>query len=266
MNKHFLILCATAIVTIYGQLPPLVCTNLGEACWHGAWLDAPKSKYASFQEIRYALAPTGNLRFKSPEKYMPSGGISFDVSNESTVFCPQMAQNLDGSFTLDGVEDCLFLNVYVPQKAIDDKDLKLPVMVFIHGGSLITGSGNFRDYGPIHFMDQDVVLVTINYRLGPFGFFFMGEDHVSGNAGLKDQVMALQWVQDNIQSFGGDPNLVTIFGESAGSFSVSVHILSPLSVNLFHRSIMQSRSAIGEDLELQGPAVLSQIYSFAIFL
>ena len=164
------------------------------------------------------------------------------MGNESTVFCPQI-----NGFTLDGVEDCLFLNVYVPKKAIDDQDLKLPVMVFIHGGALITGSGNFRDYGPLHFMDKDVILVTINYRLGPFGFFFMGDEMVSGNAGLKDQVMALQWVQDNIWSFGGDPNSVTIFGESAGSFSVSVHILSPLSVHLFHRAIMQSRSAIGEE-------------------
>ena len=245
MNKHFLILLATAVVTTYSQSRPTVCTDV-DLCYHGAWLDAPNSKYASFQEIRYALAPTGNLRFKSPSKYLPSG--IYDVSNESTVFCPQMNQNLDGSFTLDGVEDCLFLNVYVPKKAIDDQDLKLPVMVFIHGGSLITGSGNFRDYGPLHFMDKNVILVTINYRLGPFGFFFMGDEMVSGNAGLKDQVMALQWVQDNIQSFGGDPNSVTIFGESAGSFSVSVHILSPLSVHLFHRAIMQSRSAIGEEI------------------
>ena len=174
------------------------------------------------------------------------------MGNESTVFCPQI-----NGFTLDGVEDCLFLNVYVPKKAIDDKDIKLPVMVFIHGGSLITGSGNFRDYGPLHFMDKDVILVTINYRLGPFGFFFMGDDMVSGNAGLKDQVMALQWVQDNIQSFGGDPNSVTIFGESAGSFSVSVHILSPLSVDLFHRAVMQSRSAIGEKNYASGLSSIS---------
>ena len=153
-------------------------------------------------------------------------GISgtYDVSNESTVVCPQI-----NGFTLDGVEDCLFLNVYVPKKAIDDNDIKLPVMVFIHGGSLITGSGNFRDYGPLHFMDKDVILVTINYRLGPFGFFFMGDDMVSGNAGLKDQVMALQWVQDHIASFGGDPNRVTLFGQSAGAASSSHLMLSPLS-------------------------------------
>merc|ERR1711910_295392 len=105
--------------------------------------------------------------------------------------------------------------------------------------------GNFDEFGPRYIIDKDVILVTVNYRLGPFGFLFMGDDMVSGNAGLKDQVMALQWVQDNIQSFGGDPNAVTIFGESAGSFSVSVHMLSPLSANLFQRAIMQSRSAIG---------------------
>ena len=95
-------------------------------------------------------------------------------------------------------------------------------------------------YGPDHFIEKDVVLVTINYRLGPLGFTFMN-DSVPGNAGLKDQVLALQWVQDNIGQFHGDNSAVTIFGESAGAFSVSVHMLSPLSANLFQRVIMQSR-------------------------
>merc|ERR1712223_1654687 len=122
---------------------------------------------------------------------------------------------------------------------------KLPAMAWIHGGSPITGSNNFDEAGPGYIIDEDVILVTVNYRLGPFGFLFMGDDNVSGNAGLKDQVMALEWVQENIANFGGDPDTVTIFGESAGSFSVSVHLLSPLSVDLFHRAIMQSRSAIG---------------------
>ena len=102
-------------------------------------------------------------------------------------------------------------------------------------------------------MDKEVILVTINYRLGPLGFLFMADASVSGNAGLKDQVMALQWVQDNIADFGGDPDAVTIFGESAGSFSVALHLLSPLSENLFHRAIMQSRAAMGPGWDIITP-------------
>ena len=91
---------------------------------------------------------------------------------------------------------------------------------------------------------EEIILVTINYRLGPLGFIFMNSS-APGNAGLKDQVMAFHWVQDNIAQFGGDPERITIFGQSSGSFSVSVHMLSPLSANLFQRAIMQSESAIG---------------------
>ena len=241
MNKH-IILLTVYLLHVNCQTYPTVCLERN-LCYQGAWLNSKASKFASFQGIRYAVPPIGDLRFKSPQKYHEEGIIN--VSNEHKVMCSQMDQKLDGSFTIRGQEDCLLLNVYVPDIAFNDPQVRLPVMVWIHGGSLTTGSNNYQDYGPIHFINKNVIIVTINYRLGPFGFLVLGNDMVPGNAGFKDQVLALHWVQENIANFGGDPGSVTIFGESAGSFSVSLHLLSPLSKNLFQRAIMQSRSAIG---------------------
>ena len=92
-----------------------------------------------------------------------------------------------------------------------------PVMVWIHGGAFVSGSGTFNDYGPQYFMDNGVIVVTVNYRLGPLGFLSTATEEIAGNLGLWDQAMALLWVKENIQYFGGDPDLVTLFGESAGS-------------------------------------------------
>ena len=125
-----------------------------------------------------------------------------DVSEDSTASCAQldMVTNIP-----EGEEDCLFLNVYVP----DDVDELMPVMIWIHGGALKTGSKSFNEYGPMHFIDRGIVVVVINYRLGPFGFLSLGNDVAPGNAGLLDQIMAFQWVQDHIQSFSGDKDKVT---------------------------------------------------------
>ncbi|XP_043190990.1 pyrethroid hydrolase Ces2a-like [Amphibalanus amphitrite] len=142
--------------------------------------------------------------------------------------------------TLEGT-DCLFVNVYTRQLPGRENTLTgLPVMVYIHGGGFYVGSGDSDIYGPHYFMDEPVVLVTFNYRLGPFGFFTTHDEAAPGNYGLLDQVLLLQWVQDNIAAFGGDPKLVTIFGQSAGGASVSLLVLSPLGRGLFHRAISQS--------------------------
>lgn len=125
----------------------------------------------------------------------------------------------------------------------------LPVMVFIHGGGYETGEAGM--YGPKHLLDSDVILVVPNYRLGPFGFLHLEEDKSSsgelptGNQGLWDQRLALQWVKHNIKAFGGDPDNVTLFGESAGGFSVSYHIISQQSKGLFDKAIIQSGSLLG---------------------
>jgi carboxylesterase type B len=150
--------------------------------------------------------------------------------------CPQ----LDIGNNPIGEEDCLKLNVYVPDIVED----LMPVMVWIYGGGLETGSNNFGDYGPLRFLDKGILVVTIKYRLGPFGFLSLGTDIVPGNAGLLDQVLALKWVQDNIASFNGDSDKVTVFGESAGSASVAYHLLSPRSKRLFQRGIFQSGTAL----------------------
>ena len=161
---------------------------------------------------------------------------TYDISEESDIACPQFESEQYGR------EDCLFLKIQVPESVFENPGSSLPVMIFIHGGSLLTG--DYGNFGPNEFMQRNIVTVAINYRLGPLGFLAMGNEMVPGNAGLRDQNMAIKWVKDNIQNFGGNPDLITIFGESAGSFSVSAQIISPLSKGLFRRAICQSGPAI----------------------
>uniref|UniRef100_A0A182Q3X2 carboxylesterase n=1 Tax=Anopheles farauti TaxID=69004 RepID=A0A182Q3X2_9DIPT len=137
-----------------------------------------------------------------------------------------------------GSEDCLHLNVYTP-KMLRHGD-PLPVMVFIHGGAFKYGSGNSDCYSPEPLLEQNVVVVTFNYRLGPLGFLHLPSQGVEGNAALKDQLEVLRWVARNISHFNGDPGNVTLFGESAGAYAVHMHLLSPLSTKLFHKAICQS--------------------------
>ena len=221
---------------VLGEHLPHVCVDQG-ACYNGSWLSGGKSNttYAAFQGIKYAQAPIGNLRFRPPVPFVPEENEVFDVSKESKIACIQIPGGKD-----EGQEDCLLLNVYVPKDIMEDPETKGAVMFFIHGGGFGTGSGIYSEYGPQHFMDRGVIMVMINYRLGPFGFLTLGNEIVPGNAGFRDQGLAMQWVQDNIANFGGDPGSVTIFGESAGGFSVASHILSPMSENLFQKAIIQS--------------------------
>ena len=130
-------------------------------------------------------------------------------------------------------EDCLFLNVYVPTS--HTKDGNLPVMVWLTGGAFLGGGGVW--YSPGFWMVHGIIFVTVNYRVGPFGFLTLGNNEAPGNAGMLDQLMALEWVRDNIANFGGDPNQVTLAGESAGSYSAFYHLVSPRSRGLFQRVI-----------------------------
>ncbi|XP_068116474.1 pyrethroid hydrolase Ces2e-like isoform X3 [Hyperolius riggenbachi] len=138
-------------------------------------------------------------------------------------------------------EDCLYLNVFTP--ADRGPDAKLPVMVFIHGGGLMMGAAMMFE-GFALSAHENVVVLSIQYRLGILGFYSTGDSRAPGNYGFLDQVEALRWVQKNIKAFGGDPNLVTIFGESAGGLSVSALVLSPLTKGLFHRAIAESGVAL----------------------
>ncbi|KAJ8664908.1 hypothetical protein QAD02_006570, partial [Eretmocerus hayati] len=147
--------------------------------------------------------------------------------------------------TLDiiGVEDCLYINVYTPWTDFPG-DKSYPVMVWIHGGAFRNGDSSITLFRPDLMVQEDVVVVTFNYRLGAFGFLNLHHDDASGNAGLKDQNMALKWVQKNIANFGGDPNQVTIVGDTAGAVSVYLHLISDMSAGLFQQSISMSGSPL----------------------
>nr|AJP62547.1 carboxylesterase [Oxya chinensis] len=194
--------------------------------------------YYSFQGIPYASPPVGPLRFKPPQPAEPWTGVR-DATKEGNV-APQLSETTRQYM---GDEDCLFLNVYTPQMPSESEGGVKPVMVWIHGGGYTVGSGNSDMYGPDYLLNHDVVVVTLNYRLGVLGFMSTGDSVVTGNMGLKDQVMALRWVKENISAFGGDADNITIFGESAGSRACHLHVLSPMAKGLFHRAICQSSVA-----------------------
>lgn len=174
------------------------------------------------------------MRFKDPVPNKPWPGVVKDC----TVYGPYCMQpNMNNDFNVS--EDCLHLNVFTKNLAINGViDQLKPVIVFVHGGGFLSGSA--MEHDPIYMMERDVVLVTINYRLGVFGFAAVGMKDIPGNAGLKDQTLAFQWVQKNIVHFGGNPRNVTIAGLSAGGFSVTAHMVSPMSEGLFHNVIAMS--------------------------
>lgn len=217
----------------------IVRTDCGPIC--GLEVKSPETniRYVSFQGIPYARPPVGELRFKPPEPVEPWTEVK-DCCQERDV-CMQYHMYLRH---LQGSEDCLFLNVYTPQLAAWGVS-KMPVMVRLHGGGFTTGSGNTDMYGPDFIVSERVVLVTLNYRLGVFGFLCVDEPgDGQGNVGLKDQVAALRWVQRNISKFGGDPKQVTIAGESAGGTSAHLHMMSPMSRDLFSSVISESGFAL----------------------
>jgi para-nitrobenzyl esterase len=207
-------------------------------------------KVKAFMGLPYAAAPVGDLRWKAPQPVAAWKGV-----RDATKFGAHCAQGrvFDDMVFQDGEasENCLFLNVYTPANATDKS--KLPVMFWIHGGGY-SGGGSSEPRHNGDFMPlKGVVLVTINYRLGVFGFLATAdlakEAHgVAGNYGLADMVAALQWVKVNIGQFGGNPGNVTIFGESAGSFAVSTLMASPAARGLFHKAIGESGGAFGGSL------------------
>lgn len=196
-----------------------------------------------FLQIPFAKPPVGALRWKAPVAPEPWTGVR--EQTEFAASCPQLA---DQGAPASTEEDCLYLNVWAPSPPTN----KSPVMVWIHGGGNFSGGAGiplpttsrlWYD-GTVFAAERGVLLVTLQYRLGPLGFFahpaLAAEGEPAGNQGLLDQRMALSWVRDNIAKFGGDPDNVTIFGESAGSADVCYHVVSPGSRGLFHRAVSQS--------------------------
>ena len=242
MKRALVVVCVVAAVVAGGASakakpkkqkvdPTVVATDTGSV--RGAIGDGLRA----FRGIPYAAPPVGPLRWKPPQAHARWKGVL-----QTTQFGSSCPQSL-GPFGVPSTnEDCLFLNVYTPTNATPGS--KLPVMFWIHGGSLISGEGT--DYDPTALVKRGVVVVTINYRLGLLGFLAHpalsaeSPTHDSGDYGLMDQQFALGWVKRNIAHFGGNPSSMTIFGESAGGLSVRSELVSPSGKGLFQRAIIES--------------------------
>uniref|UniRef100_A0A8C2KE46 Neuroligin 4 X-linked b n=1 Tax=Cyprinus carpio TaxID=7962 RepID=A0A8C2KE46_CYPCA len=247
----------TTVTTNYGKLRGLRVALASEIL-------GPVEQYLG---VPYAMPPTGERRFQAPEP--PASWPGIRNATQFAPVCPQYLEdrllltdmlpvwftaNLDtiATYIQEQSEDCLYLNIYVPTEegtlflsvsdAHDDTGLK-PVMVYIHGGSYVEGTGNMID-GSILASYGHVIVVTVNYRLGVLGFLSTGDQAAKGNYGLLDQIQALRWVKENIQAFNGDPERVTIFGSGAGASCVSLLTLSHYSEDLFQKAIIQSGTAL----------------------
>jgi para-nitrobenzyl esterase len=216
---------------------------------------------AAFRGLPFAAPPVGDLRWREPQPVAPWSAVRLAATVGAS--CPQtVGPSLEGGgdpSPLD--EDCLFLNVFAPASA---RGATLPVMVWIHGGALVIGGGGLPIYDGSALAQRGVVVVTLNYRLGPLGFFAhpaLERQRPNGpvNFGLLDQIAALQWVRRNIASFGGDPGKVTIFGESAGAQSVLALMAAPLAQGLFAQAIAQSPYGIPSRPRAKAVAVGSGI-------
>ena len=202
-----------------------------------------------FLGIPYAAPPTGALRWSPPQPAAPWHGVRPATAPGSD--CPQIGAIDTGVPQTSTDEDCLFLNVYTPLAA---SHRTLPVMVWIHGGALVGGAGSIYD-GSVLAARGNVIVVTINYRLGAFGYLSLPSlGAQSGDYGLMDQQAALRWVQRNAAAFGGDPRDVTIFGESAGGAAVCTNMASPTAKGLFQRAIAESGCVAPSQTEQQADA------------
>src|SRR4051795_6080739 len=233
------IVLAFSVLSFAGSSAPQVKTRLG------AVEGKDDGKVKAFLGIPYAAPPVGELRWKAPAPAAKWPGVK--KATEFGSHC--MQGNVFGDMVFHdpgGSEDCLSLNVWVPDKHAEPT---MPVMVWIYGGGFVAGTTSEARQDGTHLAQQGVIVVSMNYRLGVFGFMVHPElakesgRNSAGNYGLLDQLEALKWVHDNIGAFGGDPGNVTIFGESAGSFSVSAQMASPLAKGLFQKAIGESGAA-----------------------
>ncbi|KAL7645203.1 UNVERIFIED_CONTAM: hypothetical protein RMT77_003589 [Armadillidium vulgare] len=239
----FSLIFSASLAKNISEEPPLIKVKQGsikgikEVSLHG-------KKFDSYYNIPYAEPPINHLRFKDPVPKSSWKGVH-DGSKKPQM-CPfplyydALTAGDSGNMKIYGDEDCLILNVFTPKSRIQKSNI--PVMFYIHGGGYYQGSA--FEYEPYFLMDEDIVLVVIQYRLGVLGFLSTEDDVLPGNMGLKDQQLALKWVNENIDCFGGDPNQVTIFGGSAGAASVNLQMLSPGSKGLFQGAIMQGGGAL----------------------
>jgi len=230
------------------SVEPVVTTDKGDV--EGVF--NPETGVYAYKGIPFAKAPVGDLRWKAPESTDEWEG-AFDAT-EFGAICMQDEPVPFSMWTQEFIapagnmsEDCLNLNIWTKEGSVNSDR---PVIVFIHGGGFSSGSNSVPIYNGEKMAEKDVVFVTINYRVGIIGFLAHPElteespHDASGNYGLMDQIAALKWIQNNISNFGGDPDNVTIAGQSAGSFSVNYLVASPLASGLFHKAIAESGAAM----------------------
>ena len=228
-------LCLAAVSPVFAALNEPIRVEQGLL----SGIPGAKTEVRIFKGVPFAASPVGDLRWRAPKPAERWDGVR--NADHFSATCVQRRPNNAAADQPPPNEDCLYLNIYTPAKSAADK---LPVMVWIHGGSFTSGAGSIYDGEDL--ARQGVVVVTVNYRLGVFGFFAHPEltresaHKASGNYGVLDQVAALQWVQKNIAAFGGDTKRVTIFGESAGSWSINFLVATPLARGLFQRAIGES--------------------------
>nr|XP_025744840.1 carboxylesterase 3 isoform X4 [Callorhinus ursinus] len=247
-----------------GVTQPEVDTPLGRVRGRQVAVKGTDRLVNVFLGLPFAQAPLGPGRFSAARPAQSWEGVR-DASN-APAMCLQDLERMDNSrFVLNGKhrlfpvsEDCLILNIYSPAEAT--AGARRPVMVWIHGGALVAGAATSQD-GSALAAYGDVVVVTVQYRLGFLGFLSTGDEHAPGNWGFLDVVAALKWVQGNISPFGGDLNSVTILGASAGACIVSALVLSPLAAGLFHRAIAQSGIVTMPTLMDSNPRVLAQSFA-----
>jgi para-nitrobenzyl esterase len=246
MTLRTIFAAASAVAALALAAAPAYAADTAKVA-QGQLKGATAGQVTAFKAIPFAAPPVGDLRWRPPQPAKGWSGVR-DASAYGPM-CWQMRATPNGT---NQSEDCLTLNVWTPVGFKPGG--KLPVLVFIHGGSFTGGSGSNAIYDGTHFAERGVVLVTVNYRLGRLGFFAhpaLTAEQPAGplaNYGMMDNLAALRWVQDNIAAFGGDPKKVTIFGESAGSFSVNAQMASPRARGLFVRAIGESGAFWGNTL------------------
>lgn len=230
-----MVLCSVGMMA---KFHPAMYANKVVTIEGGRIVGEERDEFFAYRGIPYAESPVGDLRFAPPKKYSQTWKGLRRYENFSEV----CAQYDHFGYIYEGSEDCLTLNVFVP-KSVVQSYRRVPVIFFVHGGAFMYGGG--KTYGPEILMhSHNLILVTVNYRLGVLGFLSTEDEAIPGNFGMKDQVEALRWVKQNIEAFNGDPEKVTIVGFSAGGASVQLHYMSPLTDGLFNNGISHSGVAI----------------------
>ncbi|XP_055857560.1 juvenile hormone esterase-like [Episyrphus balteatus] len=191
-------------------------------------------RYHFFKGIPFAVPPLGELRFKAPVPIEKFSVPEIECFKEGPA---SVQHDTDTGKKFTGSEDCLYLNVFTPESK---SNKPLPVMLYIHGGGFTTGNGNSDKHNPLYLLQEGVVVVTFNYRLGVLGYLSLPEAGIPGNAGLKDQVLVMKWIRQNISQFNGDPNNITLFGQSSGGSCTHLHLFLDNSKNLFQKAIIHS--------------------------